>query len=67
MPARAGTYVANREVIQIVSFSSTFEVLASKQHPRKLQTRGSDGRDYPFLLKGPPFLDDRTRARREVA
>jgi FKBP12-rapamycin complex-associated protein len=35
-----------------MSVSPTLDVLSSKQHPRKLKIKGSDGRDYPFLLKG---------------
>jgi FKBP12-rapamycin complex-associated protein len=28
------------------------EVITSKQRPRKVTVRGSDGKDYVFLLKG---------------
>lgn len=36
--------------LQIIQFS--FQVITSKQRPRKLLIRGSNGRDYMFLLKG---------------
>ena len=31
---------------------SSLKVIESKQRPRKLTIRGSDGNDYAFLLKG---------------
>ena len=33
-------------------FLSTFQIIKSKQRPRKITIRGDDGRDYVFLLKG---------------
>lgn len=36
----------------IAGFNPVLSVLPSKQHPRKLTMRGSDGREYLFLLKG---------------
>jgi FKBP12-rapamycin complex-associated protein len=30
----------------------TFTVITSKQRPRRLTTKGSDGKDYQFVLKG---------------
>jgi len=47
-----GTYAPGREVVRIERFHGTMTVLPSKQRPRKLRMRGSDGRDYEFLLKG---------------
>ena len=47
-----GTYLPNRPIVRIQSVSPTFQVLSSKQHPRKLTIKGSDGLDYTFLLKG---------------
>ena len=37
------------------------DVFASKQKPKKLTLRGSDGREYPFIAKGSEDLrqDDR--------
>ena len=39
-------------IIKISSFSRYLTVLNSKQHPRKIVIYGSDGKEYPFLLKG---------------
>ena len=39
-------------VVKISSFSRKLTVLNSKQHPRKIVIYGSDGKEYPFLLKG---------------
>eukprot|EP01119_Soliformovum_irregulare_P016010 TRINITY_DN4594_c0_g1_i2.p1 TRINITY_DN4594_c0_g1~~TRINITY_DN4594_c0_g1_i2.p1 ORF type:complete len:2365 (-),score=692.80 TRINITY_DN4594_c0_g1_i2:62-7156(-) len=50
--AMPGTYKANSEIIRIDSFKKHSDVIASKQHPRKLGIKGSDGCDYTFLLKG---------------
>ncbi|KAH8916272.1 hypothetical protein BT69DRAFT_1340381 [Atractiella rhizophila] len=47
-----GTYQSGKEVISIKRFATTFDVLQSKQHPRKMKITGSDGKDYAFLLKG---------------
>ncbi|KAK0217827.1 phosphatidylinositol 3-kinase [Armillaria fumosa] len=47
-----GTYQSGREIIKIFSFSPKLPVIASKQRPRRLTLRGSDGRDYQYVLKG---------------
>jgi FKBP12-rapamycin complex-associated protein len=47
-----GTYRAGIEPVTIESFGPTLNVITSKQRPRKLTIKGSDGRDYVFLLKG---------------
>lgn len=47
-----GTYQAGKPIIRIERFESTFSVISSKQRPRKVISRGSDGKDYQFLLKG---------------
>lgn len=47
-----GTYAPGRETVRIEKFYPMMNVLPSKQRPRKLRMRGSDGRDYEFLLKG---------------
>ena len=39
-------------IIKISSFSRKLTVLNSKQHPRRIVIYGSDGKEYPFLLKG---------------
>ena len=52
-----GTYQNNgiegeNQIVKISSFSKNLTVLNSKQHPRKIVIYGSDGKEYPFLLKG---------------
>ncbi|KAI9804847.1 MAG: hypothetical protein M1825_001216 [Sarcosagium campestre] len=47
-----GTYQAGKPVIRIRSFESNFTVIASKQRPRKISLKGSDGVTYTFVLKG---------------
>ena len=38
--------------VRIQYFARSVQVISSKQRPRKLSMRGSDGVDYVFLLKG---------------
>ncbi|GLD98608.1 hypothetical protein PINS_up007325 [Pythium insidiosum] len=47
-----GTYKAGAPIVRIMSFDSKVTVLTSKQRPRKVTINGSDGKAYPFLLKG---------------
>ncbi len=47
-----GTYHSGKPVIKITSFASKLTVISSKQRPRRLLMKGSDGKDYQFLLKG---------------
>ncbi|CAB10805.1 TORC2 serine/threonine protein kinase Tor1 [Schizosaccharomyces pombe] len=47
-----GTYGHNKPVIRISHFHHTFEVISSKQRPRRLTIHGSDGKDYQYVLKG---------------
>jgi len=47
-----GTYKTGQPVVRIASFSPLLRVIDSKQHPRRLTICGSDGLEYPFLLKG---------------
>ncbi|XP_076064565.1 serine/threonine-protein kinase Tor isoform X2 [Oratosquilla oratoria] len=47
-----GSYSPNTPIIKISQIKSSLQVLASKQRPRKLCIRGSNGRDFMFLLKG---------------
>ena len=47
-----GTYRQTSQDIGIRSFSPFFEVIASKQRPRRMSMLGSDGKKYEFLLKG---------------
>lgn len=47
-----GTYQSGKPVIRILSFDHVFTVIPSKQRPRKMTLRGSDGVAYTFVLKG---------------
>ena len=47
-----GSYLPNKEICRIASFNPSLQVITSKQRPRKLCMRGSDGKEYMFLLKG---------------
>lgn len=56
-----GTYDPFAPIVSIQSFSSKMSVITSKQRPRKMVIRGSNGLDYQFLLKGheDPRQDER--------
>ena len=47
-----GTYQSGKPVIKIVSFDRMFTVIPSKQRPRKMALKGSDGHSYTYALKG---------------
>lgn len=47
-----GSYVPHKPVIKIERVKSNLQVITSKQRPRKLCIKGSDGKEYMFLLKG---------------
>eukprot|EP01137_Pigoraptor_chileana_P037293 Opistho-2@34170 len=47
-----GTYRSGEPAIRIASFVPQLNVISSKQRPRKLTVKGSDGLDYVYLLKG---------------
>lgn len=47
-----GTYEVGKPIVRIASFHSTLQIISSKQRPRKLRMKGSNGLDYAFLLKG---------------
>ncbi|KAI0741336.1 atypical/PIKK/FRAP protein kinase [Daedaleopsis nitida] len=47
-----GTYQSGKPVIKITSFAAKLTVISSKQRPRRLSIKGSDGKDHQFLLKG---------------
>ncbi|XP_050299177.1 serine/threonine-protein kinase Tor [Anthonomus grandis grandis] len=47
-----GSYVPGQPPVRIAYFHRSLEVITSKQRPRKLVIRGSNGKDYMFLLKG---------------
>ncbi|KAK0553866.1 phosphatidylinositol kinase- protein kinase tor1 [Tilletia horrida] len=47
-----GTYEVGKPTVTIRHFEQNVIVLTSKQRPRRLKLRGSDGRTYQYLLKG---------------
>ena len=47
-----GTYRSGKPVIRIISFVPLVTIIPSKQRPRKMTIRGSDGKGYEFCLKG---------------
>lgn len=47
-----GTYTVGKPVIRIIRFDTIFAVISSKQRPRKFSVKGSDGKDYQYVLKG---------------
>eukprot|EP00092_Neocalanus_flemingeri_P019853 GFUD01021504.1.p1 GENE.GFUD01021504.1~~GFUD01021504.1.p1 ORF type:complete len:2235 (+),score=707.01 GFUD01021504.1:192-6707(+) len=50
--AMPGSYVPNQDIKRIASVSPSLQVITSKQRPRKLCMKGSEGKEYMFLLKG---------------
>ncbi|CAH2355370.1 serine/threonine-protein kinase Tor2p [[Candida] railenensis] len=50
--AAPGTYQAGKPIIRISKFDPTLSIIMSKQRPRKVCCRGSDGKEYQYLLKG---------------
>ncbi|KAI0792169.1 FAT-domain-containing protein [Abortiporus biennis] len=47
-----GTYQSGKPIVKIASFASKLTVIPSKQRPRRLGLKGSDGNDYQYVLKG---------------
>ncbi|KAL2917300.1 phosphatidylinositol kinase-related protein kinase tor1 [Polyrhizophydium stewartii] len=47
-----GSYKSGEPIVRIASFLPTLTILSSKQRPRRLSCRGSDGKEHHFLLKG---------------
>ena len=47
-----GTYQSGKPIIRIQSFDRVFIVIQSKQRPRKMTMKGSDGVAYTHILKG---------------
>ncbi|EXJ58070.1 FKBP12-rapamycin complex-associated protein [Cladophialophora yegresii CBS 114405] len=47
-----GTYQSGKPITKIVSFDHVLTVIPSKQRPRKMTLKGSDGISYAYLLKG---------------
>ncbi|MCJ1306656.1 phosphatidylinositol kinase- protein kinase tor1 [Agyrium rufum] len=47
-----GTYQSGKPIIRIMNVDRMMTVIPSKQRPRKMMMRGSDGVVYTYLLKG---------------
>jgi len=47
-----GQYRSGEPIIRIQSFVPTLNIITSKQRPRRLSIKGSDGKEYQYLLKG---------------
>jgi serine/threonine-protein kinase mTOR len=47
-----GSYSPNQVPVRIANIKSSLQVITSKQRPRKLTIKGSNGKEYMFLLKG---------------
>ncbi|XP_013111288.1 serine/threonine-protein kinase Tor [Stomoxys calcitrans] len=47
-----GSYNPGHDLISISYIKTNLQVITSKQRPRKLCIRGSNGKDYMYLLKG---------------
>lgn len=47
-----GTYQAGKPIVKIIHFEPVFSVISSKQRPRRLSIKGSDGKEYQYALKG---------------
>ena len=47
-----GSYRSGDPIVRISSFNPTLTVMTSKQRPRRLNIKGSDGKEYQYLLKG---------------
>ena len=57
-----GTYTLTGDAVRIKGFSKRFNVILSKQRPRKIRLFGLDGLEYVFLLKGHEDLRQDERA-----
>jgi FKBP12-rapamycin complex-associated protein len=47
-----GTYQSGKETITITNFAPKLSIIISKQRPRRLYLKGSDGKEYQYVLKG---------------
>ncbi|PWN54196.1 putative TOR1-1-phosphatidylinositol 3-kinase [Violaceomyces palustris] len=47
-----GTYQSGKPIVRITQFEQIVLVISSKQRPRRLKMKGSDGRTFQYLLKG---------------
>ncbi|KAJ6532453.1 kinase-like domain-containing protein [Mycena capillaripes] len=47
-----GTYQGGGEIAYISNFTREITIIPSKHRPRRMVLKGSDGRDYEYVLKG---------------
>jgi FKBP12-rapamycin complex-associated protein len=47
-----GTYQSGKPIVGIQMVLPTFNVITSKQRPRKFSLKGTDGKEYTYCLKG---------------
>ncbi|MCJ1320534.1 phosphatidylinositol kinase- protein kinase tor1 [Xylographa vitiligo] len=47
-----GTYQSGKPIVRISRFDQVFTVIPSKQRPRKMTLKGSDGQPYTYVCKG---------------
>lgn len=47
-----GTYQSGKPIVRIQYVMPTFGIIGSKQRPRRFSMKGSDGKEYQYLLKG---------------
>jgi FKBP12-rapamycin complex-associated protein len=50
-----GTYQSGKPIVGIQMVLPTFNVITSKQRPRKFSLKGTDGKEYTYCLKGKSF------------
>lgn len=50
--AAPGTYQPGKPIVRIMDFEPVLTVISSKQRPRRIGIKGSDGKEYYYLLKG---------------
>lgn len=50
--------------VTVMGFAPELQIFASKQRPKKITIRGSDGRDYQFIAKGGEDLRQDERVQR---
>lgn len=53
-----GTYQSGKPIIGIQMVLPTFNVITSKQRPRKFSLKGMDGKEYTYCLKGMSMTAD---------
>lgn len=60
--AMPGLHSESSQMVTIAHFDTKMEVFQTKQHPRRLNVYGNNGKEYKFLLKGHEDLRQDERA-----